>query len=90
MNPAARAVEPKPQTAAQAQRAAPSPSATQTRPDIRISGSSWSKDPFKRLLIVNGKVVREGQEVSPGLMLEKVAQRMSTFNEGGRRFELRH
>lgn len=69
--------------------AAPQASSAQAR-QLTISGSTWSDNPDHRLLIVNNQVVREGQEVRPGLVLETIGQNSAIFNEGGQRFNLNY
>ncbi len=55
---------------------------------IRITGSSYSANRSMRMLIVNGKVVKEGQEVEPGLTLEVISPRSAVFNRQGSRFNV--
>lgn len=57
---------------------------------LSVSGSTYSENPQHRMLIVNGQVVREGQEVRPGLRLEVIGPRSAILNEGGRRFNLNY
>jgi general secretion pathway protein B len=55
-----------------------------------VSGSTYSDNPQHRMLIVNGQVVREGQELRPGLRLEVIGPRSAILNESGRRFNLNY
>lgn len=57
-------------------------------PKVTISGSTYSNNPAHRMLIVNGNVVREGQAVSPGLVLEVITPRSAVFNHNGTRFNV--
>ncbi len=57
---------------------------------LSVSGSTYSENPQHRMLIVNGQVVREGQELRPGLRLEVIGPRSAILNEGGRRFNLNY
>ena len=59
-------------------------------PEIVITGTSYSTNPAHRMLIVNGQVVKEGQEASPGLTLESIGQRTAVFNQGGSRFNVNY
>lgn len=43
-------------------------------PKLVISGSVYSPDPARRLLIVNGQVMREGADLGQGLVLREVKQ----------------
>lgn len=58
--------------------------------DIAISGSSYSANPAHRMLIANGKVVKEGQELAPGITLEVIGPRSAVFNQGGSRFNVNY
>jgi general secretion pathway protein B len=44
--------------------------------------------PAARMLIVDGQVLREGDEAAPGLKLEKIQPAGAIFNQRGQRFEL--
>lgn len=71
------------------------PSAPQAPPQsadgsVKVSGASYSANPEHRLLIVNGKVVKEGQEVEPGLVLEVITPRSAVFNRRGTRFNVNY
>lgn len=57
-------------------------------PQVSVSGATYSKDPALRMLIVNGKVVQEGQEISPGLKLETIGQRSAVLNHQGLRYSI--
>lgn len=66
--------------------AAPRPMASADasgRPPVKVSGSSYSLNPAHRMLIANGKVVHEGQEIEPGLKLETVGPRSAVLNHRG-------
>jgi len=75
-----------PQTTSPARPAAPRPMAAADasgRPPVKVSGSSYSQNPAHRMLIANGKVVHEGQEIEPGLKLETVGPRSAVLNHRG-------
>ena len=83
--------------ATEATSAPPAPAATAalprppaSAPALAISGATYSDNPAHRLLIVNGKVVQEGQEVAPGVRLEAIGPRSAVFNQGGTRFNINH
>jgi general secretion pathway protein B len=42
-------------------------------PPVSIGGSVWSDQPASRFVMVNGQVVREGEALAPGLVLERIA-----------------
>lgn len=42
-------------------------------PALNIGGSVWSDQPASRFVMVNGQVVREGEAMAPGLVLERIA-----------------
>ena len=95
--PAASAPSAPPTTAVAAPPQAPVPTAAPSAPAsaagvpaIAISGSSYSTDPEHRLLIANGKVVKEGQSLAPGLTLEVIGPRGAIFNHQGTRFNVNY
>ena len=55
-------------------------------PPLNVNGASHSANPAHRLLIVNGAVLQEGQDVAPGLKLERIGVREAVFNHQGLRF----
>lgn len=57
-------------------------------PAINVSGSTYSKNPALRMLIVNGKVSLEGEEVAPGLKLETIEPRTAVLNHQGLRYRI--
>ena len=59
-------------------------------PQVKISGSSYSTNPEHRILIANGLVVKEGQEVSPGLTLEVIGPHSAVFNHRGTRYNINY
>lgn len=65
-----------------------SPEARARLPAVNVSGSTYSKDPTLRMLIVNGKVVQEGGEIAPGLTLETIEQRSAVLNHQGLRYRI--
>lgn len=65
-----------------------SPEVRAQLPAVNVSGSTYSKDAAVRMLIVNGKVVQEGQEIAPGLKLETIGQRSAVLNHQGMRYSI--
>ncbi len=65
-----------------------SPEVRAQLPAVNVSGATYSKDAAVRMLIVNGKVVQEGQEIAPGLKLETIGQRSAVRNHQGLRYSI--
>lgn len=65
-----------------------SPEARAQLPVVNVSGSTYSQNPAHRMLIANGKVVQEGQEVAPGLVLETIGPRSAVLNHRGLRYSV--
>ncbi len=65
-----------------------SPEARAQLPQVSVSGSTYSKNPALRMLIVNGKVLQEGQEIAPGFKLETIGQRSAVLNHNGLRYSI--
>lgn len=57
-------------------------------PAVNVSGSTFSQNPAHRVLIANGKVVQEGQEIAPGLVLETIGPRSAVLNHRGMRYSI--
>jgi general secretion pathway protein B len=55
-------------------------------PKLSLSFLVYSKNPPDRMVSINGRMVREGQEVSAGLKLEEIAPDGVIFNYKGYRF----
>jgi hypothetical protein len=49
-----------------------------------ISGGTYSADPAKRLLIVNGKVVAEGADLGGGVQLSEIRPESVVLTVQGR------
>ena len=85
-------------TAAAATPAAPAavPNLADLSPDLRasmprlsVSGAVYSPDPSARMLLVNGQVLREGDSVAPGLVLERIGPRQAVLSWQGTRFQMK-
>ena len=57
-------------------------------PAVNVSGSTFSQNPALRMLIANGKVVQEGQDIVPGLRLETIGPRSAVLNHQGLRYSI--
>lgn len=57
-------------------------------PALQINGSMYSPDPRVRSLIVNGQLLREGDELAPGLRLERIDARSAVLRWREQAFEL--
>jgi len=55
-------------------------------PRLVISGAVVSRDPAKRVLIVNGQPVREGQEAAAGVLVEQVQRDSAVLGFRGQRY----
>lgn len=58
-------------------------------PDINISVFVYSDDPSSRVVKINGQTVREGQELTDGLKVEKIVPEGVIFNYKDYRFRVR-
>lgn len=65
------------------------PQTVQNGNEIVISVVSWSESAEQRFAIVNGKLVREGEFVRPGLKVEKIKSDSVLLNQRGLRIERR-
>ena len=59
-------------------------------PPVKITGSTYSDNPAHRMLIANGKVVQEGQEIEPGMTLEIITPHSAVINHQGTRFNVNY
>jgi general secretion pathway protein B len=57
-------------------------------PKVAIGGYIYSKNPADRLLLVDKSLRREGDEVAPGLVLEKLLPKSAVMNYRGFRYRL--
>jgi general secretion pathway protein B len=58
-------------------------------PPLQFGGAVDSPQASARMLIVNGQVLREGDSLSPGLVLHSIRLRSAVFDWRGQRFEVR-
>jgi len=57
-------------------------------PQLSVSGATYSANPAHRMLIVNGQVLQEGQEIQSGLRLESIGPRSATLDHQGLRYTI--
>lgn len=72
---------------------APAPTASNgpaSAPPVRVTGATYSDNPAHRMLIANGKVVLEGQEIEPGLVLEVITPHSAVLNHRGARYNINY
>ena len=87
--PAAQARQPQTQDDEALPRVADlAPTARAGLPPLQISGTTYAESPALRMLIIDGKVLQEGQDIAPGLRLEAIGPRSAVLNHQGRRLRL--
>jgi general secretion pathway protein B len=59
-------------------------------PPINISGAVFSPTPSARMLFINGQVLREGEAVADGVIVERIGASASVLSARGVRFEVKH
>lgn len=57
-------------------------------PAITVGGSIYSKSAANRMLVINGQVFHEGDELAPGLVLEQIRQKAAVLKIKGYRYEI--
>jgi general secretion pathway protein B len=57
-------------------------------PRVSLGGYIYSPNPADRLLLVDKMLRREGDEVAPGLVLEKLQPRHAVMNYRGHRYRV--
>jgi general secretion pathway protein B len=57
-------------------------------PAMAIGGSIYSKDPASRYVIIDGQLLREKDEVAPGVSIEQIRQRSAVLVTRGYRFSI--
>jgi general secretion pathway protein B len=68
----------------------PAASGPSSGPPVQISGVTYSENRSHRMLIANGKVVHEGQEIEPGLTVEVISPRSAVLNHRGSRYNINY
>ncbi|MES2756855.1 MAG: general secretion pathway protein GspB [Pseudomonadota bacterium] len=59
-----------------------------TVPPLTFGGYMYSKNPADRLLLIDKSLRREGEEVAPGLVLEKLLPKAAVMNFNGYRYRV--
>lgn len=62
------------------------PDVRQQLPKISINGASYSEQPAYRMLIVNGQVFHEKDEITGGVVLESIGPKSAVLRFNGYRF----
>lgn len=57
-------------------------------PPVTVGGYIYSRNAADRLLLVDKILRREGEEVAPGLLLEKLNPKEAVFNYKGYRYRV--
>lgn len=57
-------------------------------PQVSFGGYMYSKNPADRLLLIDKTLRREGEEVAPGLVLERLLPRAAVMNYRGTRYRV--
>jgi general secretion pathway protein B len=57
-------------------------------PKLLISGGVYSADPNRRMLIVNGQVVREGADLGSGVVLEQITPNIAVLAFRGAQYRV--
>ena len=57
-------------------------------PAMTISGSVYAPQAENRMIVVNGRVLREGTAITPDLRLERIGRHSAEFSVRGLRFEM--
>ncbi|MDZ4144403.1 MAG: general secretion pathway protein GspB [Burkholderiales bacterium] len=59
-----------------------------TLPTLAVSGATYSETPAHRMVIINGQVVREGEEPAPGVVLERIQLKSAILRYRGLRYSV--
>lgn len=65
-----------------------SPEVRARLPAVSVTGSTYSQNPAHRMLIVNGKVVQEGEDIAPGLKLVSIGPHDAVLDHQGLRYRI--
>lgn len=84
--PPSAATSAAPAVAALPTRQALPPEVQRSLPPLTVSGSVYSTDAAQRILMINGELWHEGDEIRPGLVLEQIRRRDAVMKFNGIRF----
>lgn len=59
-------------------------------PRVSVSGAAYSVNPDLRMIIANGKVVKEGGEAAPGVIVEVIGARSAILLHQGKRYNINY
>ena len=65
-----------------------SPSMQRELPPLAIGGSMYSDNAAERMLLIDKRLFHEGDEVAPGLLLEKLMPKEAILRFRGVRFRI--
>lgn len=65
-----------------------SPALQRELPPLVIGGSMYSDNAAERMLLIDKRLLHEGDEVSPGLVLEKLMPKEAVLRLRGTRFRI--
>jgi general secretion pathway protein B len=57
-------------------------------PALVVGGSVYSPQASARIVVINGQVFQEGNNLAPELKLEQIRQKTAVFSIQGQRFEV--
>lgn len=57
-------------------------------PPLAVGGSMYSANPANRMVLINKRLLREGEEVAPGLAIEKLMPNGAAMRYNGQAFQL--
>lgn len=57
-------------------------------PPLSVGGYIYSANPAERSILLNNRLVREGEQITSGLTLEKMMPKEAVLNYQGQRFRL--
>ena len=59
-----------------------------TLPTLTVGGASYSQNPVNRMLIINGQVFREGDQLAPDVSLEQIRLKEAVLTTKGYRYRI--
>jgi general secretion pathway protein B len=59
-------------------------------PPLNVSGAVYAPQAANRMVFINGQVLREGDAVAEGLVVERIGAKSSVLSLRGARFEIKH
>jgi general secretion pathway protein B len=65
------------------------PTVRRQLPPLVVGGSVWSEQPSSRFVMLDGQLLREGDALGPGLVVERIGPRSARLAWREKRFEVR-